>query len=68
MFVLDERGQEDPGVLHGLVFSLCVFMCVCVCVSIVPCRYGQVSGVVVWLAKKLSGIEILEVIEHWGQR
>lgn len=34
------------------------------CVSIVPCHYGQVSGVTVWLAKKLSGIKILKETER----
>lgn len=28
--------------------------------SIVPCHYGQVSGVKVWLARKKSGIKILK--------
>lgn len=44
--------------------GLSLTLIVCFFYPIVPFRYGQVSGVKVWLAKKLSGIEILRETER----
>lgn len=41
-----------------------VFFFVFLFFVIVPCHYGQVSGVKVWLAKKLSGFKILKTKKH----
>lgn len=44
--------------------SLTLFCFSCVSFSIVPCCYGQVSGVKVWLAKRYQGIKILKETER----
>lgn len=60
----DEREQGEPGVWSlSLSYVSVIFVCV---FPIVPCCYGQVSGVKVWLAKKMSGIKILW--ERWKKK